>query len=326
MLRVILILSIVVSAMYAAPTVRAQEDDGTLAKQDLLGEGLSAASILSVQLTNPHLTATILTDGSFTLKTADGRDLIFPNPMTSYLSLKVDDEVYTTWGGTLTVATALAQPTATTASITYRSPEGVAIVQLYELREKVLRVEQSIRNEDNQVHTIAVRYLVDTQVGDNDGSPLYTTPIGVRTNETTLVNPASRLVLAYDRLPSPSLLATLTLLRQPSRMVFAHWPRVTGFPDVRPGMAPLNPYDYSASQDVQFYTPGYISSPQSDSCLLLYYEMGKLVEGAQEGTVFAYGMEEAPVEETNLRRRARKRIAALRSGCAARCRIQCNGN
>jgi hypothetical protein len=299
-LRIIVVLSSILLSAFPPAVVWGQEDSERPDKQSALSMGLSTASALAVALTNADLTATIQANGNFTLQTADGRDLVFPNPSTSYLSLKVDDRVYTTWNDTLTVAVGLSQSSKTSASITYRSPQGVTIVQTYDLRDKVLRVEQLIRNEDIQEHNVATRYLVDTQVGDNDGSPLYTSLTGVRTNETTLLNPTSRLVLAYDRLPTPSLLATVTLVRQPTRMVFAHWPRVTGFPDILPGMMPRYPFDYTTSPDVQFYTPGYIRSPQSDSCLLLYYEVGKLVSGAQESVSFAYGIEEASSEETNL--------------------------
>jgi hypothetical protein len=66
------------------------------------------------------------------------------------------------------------------------------------------------------------------------------------------------------------------------RLVFAWWPSAIG-----------STYDYTSNPNQRFYTPGYTTSPESDSCVLLYWNMGLISPSSSVSAMTYYGTEDA---------------------------------
>ena len=232
----------------------------------------------AVTLSNAHLKATITDTGEFTLQTASGRYLLFPVAGTGDLSIRVDNEIHSIRYGGLTIHTALQQIDTTRALIRYRTPEGIVATLRYELAGEALGLSLQAENTSSTARTVAVRFLLDTQVDVNDGSPLYAAPVNVRTYETNFPSVNFTLWRGYDFWPNHTLVGEGSLPTLPNRMVFAWWPGAMN-----------SEWDYTANPGQAFYTPGYISSPNSDSCVLLYYDLGQLSPGESQSLDTYYG-------------------------------------
>jgi len=247
---------------------------GTVTHQSLQ----AAQSTADAQLSNSDLTLSLLDTGQFSLQASDGRYLLYPDARTTYLSVKVDATVYNNKDGSLPVLTPLSSDDSSSAYITYETPEQVVVTETYTLVGSAVEFTTQTQNLDIVPHNVSVRYLLDTQVDTNDGSPLFAPPVGVRTSETDLPGPAFTTWQGYDQWPNPTLTAAGTLSTLPSRMVFAYWPNAYYYP-----------FDYSPDPQQPFYTPDYTRSPQSDSCVLLYFDQGSLDPGGQNQIVTYYG-------------------------------------
>ncbi len=241
-------------------------------------------------LSNEYLTISIIDTGQFTIWTADGRYLLYPNARTGYLSLKVDNQVYNNYDGSLSVITPLTVTDDDSAYIQYRTPENIIVTQRFTLSGQAVRFKVEVSNQDTTQHDISVRYLFDTQVDINDGSPLYAPTVGVRTHETDMPIPTFNSWRAYDIWPNPSLTSIGTFSTQPVRVVFAWWPNAFRYV-----------WDYIPDPNQRFYTPGYTTSPESDSCVLVYFSMGTLSPGTQDSITTYYGIGE-PMADTDRER------------------------
>lgn len=103
-------------------------------------------------------------------------------------------------------------------------------------------------------------------------------PLGVKTYETDMPMPAFNKWLGYDFWPNPTLTSVGTFSTQPVRVVFAWWPNAFSYD-----------WSYTPDPNRRFYTPGYTTSPESDSCVLVYFQMGTLAPGAQDSITTYYG-------------------------------------
>lgn len=241
-------------------------------------------------LSNEYLTISIIDTGQFTMWTADGRYLLYPNERTGYLSVKVDSQVYNNDDGSLSVVTPLTVVNTNSAYIRYRTPENILITQWFTLSGQAVQFKVEASNQDATQHDISIRYLFDTQVDINDGSPLYAPTVGVRTYETDMPIPTFNSWRAYDIWPDPLLTSVGTFSTQPVRVVFARWPNAVD-----------HVWDYIPDPNQRFYTPGYTTFPESDSCVLVYFSMGTLSPGTQASITTYYGTGE-PTADTDRER------------------------
>jgi len=241
-------------------------------------------------LSNEYLTISIIDTGQFTMWTADGRYLLYPNEGTGYLSVKVDSQVYNNDDGSLSVTTPFTVVDDNSAYIQYQTPESILVTQWFTLSDQAVQFKVEASNQDGTQHDVSVRYLFDTQVDINDGSPLYASTVGVRTYETDMPTLAFNSWRGYDIWPDPSLTSVGTFSTQPDRVVFAWWPNAVGYV-----------WDYTPDPNQRFYTPGYTTSPESDSCVLAYFSMGTLASGTQDSITTYYGTEE-PTADTDRER------------------------
>lgn len=234
--------------------------------------------IETTRLSNEHLVLLLTSSGQFTMQTADGRWLLYPTATTGYLSIRVDSRVYTNRARTLTVDTPLTLVSNTSAFIRYRTPERIFVTQRFSLVGQAVQFDLEFENADGATHTVGARYLFDTQVHTNDGSPLYAPPSGTVIHETDFPNPGFVTWRGYDRWPEPTLTSEGTLATRPSRIVFAWWPNAVTYE-----------WDYTINPSQPFYTPGYTTSPISDSCVLIYFGEASLEPSGQRKVTTYYG-------------------------------------
>ncbi|RKY22737.1 MAG: hypothetical protein DRP62_07250, partial [Planctomycetota bacterium] len=247
-----------------------------------LDQSVGAAS---TDISNGDITLILYGNGQFTMKnTSDGKCLLYPAD-TSYISINVDGVIYSQAGGgdgnniDSYITTSLTQISPTLAYIVYTLPESVEITQKFELSGKAVKFTTETVNLDGTSHAVEVRYLFDTQLDLNDGSPLYAPGIGTKTYETDIPNPQFSMWKGYDIYPNPNFESKGALSTQPDRMVFAWWPNATYYA-----------WDYTPDPNQRFYTPGYLTYPESDSCVLLYWDIGTLHAGGTGSAVTYYGV------------------------------------
>ncbi len=232
-------------------------------------------------LSNQYLTLSVIRSGQFTMWTADRKYLLYPSAETGYLSVKIGTQVYNNRNGSLAVFTPFTVEDANNAYIRYRTPENVLITQRFSLSGRAVRLQVEALNQGGTPRSISLRYLLDTQVNVNDGSPLYAPTIGTRVQETDMPAPSFSFWRGYDSWPNPGLNSVGTFFTRPDRVVFAWWPKAVGYH-----------WDYTPDPNQIFYTPGYTYSPYSDSCVLLYFSMGTVNPGTQKTVATYYGMGE----------------------------------
>jgi hypothetical protein len=245
---------------------------------ELKGDGMQPLEVSATAVQNSALRLTWVSTGQFTLQTADGRYLIYPNPRTSFLSVSVDGNVSTNLDGTLTVATTPRAVTSDTVETIYRTPQGVRVIQRLTLRQAALEISLAAEHTSAQARTIAFRLLLDTQVDINDGSPLYTPLTNVRTTETTVPPASFGEWRSYDRWPEPRLTGVGTLPYAPDPMMLVWWPS-----------AVQTRWNYTPVVGRHFFTPGFTQSPQSDSAALLFFKLGAVPPGEAREVRTFYG-------------------------------------
>ena len=245
-------------------------------------EPLKCPSGEDSQISNSYLTLSVFdATGSINLRTADGRLLLYPAD-TSNIALRVDGatEKSTVYGGGLN-SYIIQSPTITAPDtiVVKWKMSSVSLIITYKLVDNNLQITATLTNEGSASHQAGLRFLLDTQLGPNDGAPLYAPNIGVKTYETDMLNPTFNYWMAYDFYPNPSLQAYCTLITLPDRVAFTWWPN--SFNSL---------WDYTVNPNQQFYTPGYTYSPYSDSAVLIYYNSVPLAPGASRTVIFAYGL------------------------------------
>jgi hypothetical protein len=278
-IRAFVLAAIVLQSLVLSPQVGKQPPP---AKPKSLRLSTQPQSVQDLQLSNAYLALSLVNTGQFTLQTPDGQYLLYPGGYTSYLSVKVDSQVYTNYpeaGTQLSTITPLTQVDADTAFIDYVTPEGIVIHQQYNLSGQAVTFQVTVTNTDTGPHAVSVRYLLDTEVGYNDGAPLFSTSTGEVISETDIPSPNFDRWESYDQFPNPTLTAVGTFETRPNRAVFAWWPNANQYT-----------WDYTPNSDQAFFTPGYISSPESDSCVLLYFDLGSLTSGVAAALATSYGV------------------------------------
>jgi hypothetical protein len=261
---------------------------------DLTPEPTGALSVA-----NDHLVLYVDEDGLFTLQTEAGgenADLLYGTgtPSTSYLSVAVDDTVYTTTGfvGTPMSPYVTGPSTATDDTIVteWTLPEGVVVTQTIELDDELAVFTVDVVNADGTPHEVNVRYLFDYQVRYQDGSPVWLNG-AVITNEATFDAPTPTSWKTYDAVPEPSLVGQATDVAPetaPDRVQFAYW--LDAF---------YTSYDYTTHPAIEFFD---VESSVGDSAGLLYWEFGPLGvdQSAKAQTAYGVGTVEDASETLNL--------------------------
>lgn len=248
---------------------------------------------LEREFTKGNLTLQYTDEGGFTLRrSSDGKWLLFPSD-TSYISVNVDGNVYvqphaSDVGTALTLVSKMS--TSDGPVFTYDVPDiPVRVKVAFVVQTDVMFVRTEITNRDSRNHTVAVRYLLDTQLDENDGAPLFapgvvdpSTGQTVVTHEVTVTNPSFMIWKAFDRPDNPTFTTIGTLTQRPTQFAFAHWPE-----------AVQAPWNYTTDPTKRFFTPGELKSPKSDSCVLIWFDSRTLRSGETVLYETAYGLHQA---------------------------------
>jgi len=238
-----------------------------------------SASSESFTLTNQYLRLPMGDDGRFGLRDADDEYLLYPNNSTSYLSIRVDGETYVNrYGGMSEYLTQGPNQESSTESKTVWDLPELTIERNISLDGEAARITLTVRNDDSTAHVADVRYLLDYQVKNQDGAPIFYNG-EVYTSERSFESPSVSSYFTYDRIPDPTLTGERTIDEQTSRIDLVHWPSAYGAD-----------YEYTTDPNQQFYTEGETSSPESDSASLTYWELGELSDGEERTITTYYGV------------------------------------
>ena len=235
-----------------------------------------------LQIENEYLKLTLFGDSAITLSDQDDRQLLFPGS-TTYLTFLADNSVYSPVKNNLIRLGSPTQIDANSAVERFSSAEGLIFSATYTLVGPAIRVEIKTDNPTDQEHTVSARVLLDTQVDENDGSPLWING-SVYTSEKE-ISGSMDIFKGYDKIPAPDFTSTGVFVTRPDRVAFVHWPS-----------ASESVWDYSINPEQPFYTSGYTTTPESDSAVLVYYDFGILSSGESGEAVYYYGLT-APEEQ-----------------------------
>lgn len=261
-----------------------------------------------ISISNDYLIAYVETSesgggvGTFTLKTKDGYDLLYTsrdhNAWSSYLTIQVDNKNYITgiiaeYGNPISMSQYVEQyPTIIDNSVItkWRLPENIVVIQKLSLVGEACKFNLTIINEGDQERDVKVRYLFDYQVRDQDGAPIFLWRNGEREILKYETKYSGNEInfdywLTRDYLDSTYTLQGKHIVRgfratPPDEIIFANWAWAAGYA-----------FSYDAfDPDRNFYTPGEIYSPDSDSCALLYWNLGTISPGESKEVITYYGV------------------------------------
>jgi hypothetical protein len=208
--------------------------------------------------------------GQFSLDNSDGKPLLYPS-FTGFLSVRIDGgDVFTNDdGGFGNNSGGLVVASQQGSSFVYAPVDGVQITENLIVQGDALKIEVVAQNVDTVNHSVQIRQLFDTQVDDNDGAPLYENG-NTFIHEADFSPPLFTQWRSWRRPDDQSVVGVGTIdPTTTTRVVFGYWPTAIG-----------TTWDYTANPAQAFYTPGKTTSPDSDSCVLVYQNAGTLVPSA----------------------------------------------
>jgi archaellum component FlaG (FlaF/FlaG flagellin family) len=262
--------------------VMASEGEIALKTDSNLEVGVRSAEVSanSVTISNEYLTMMVYPNGNFKGENAAGEYIFYPGA-TSALSIKVGSKEYDVYSlSNYRTKDTFISPANDKETITeWDLPEGIHIEQHIWLEGDHAVFAVNMKNNRDYAQTVSIRYLWDTQLSNNDGSPLkakgtlYTKEICFKPVDFDHWS-------AYSR-PDESTAEVVTYgwwANRPDMLIFAHWPHAIS-----------TTYSYDWDPNRQFYTPGYVSSPNSDSCVLMYWEDIALPANGEKSVTSFYG-------------------------------------
>ena len=158
-------------------------------------------------------------------------------------------------------------------------------------REDNLEIKYEIKNEDTNPHTIGIRPMLDTMLGDNDGAPFRVLGKGEVRTETEWVSPFDTIpqyCQVFDNFDNPTVISMLSVtgigFPEPDRLILGYWPTMTS-----------SSWDYiiDPTRDfLDYFEDGTIegSSPDSDSAVLIYWNPTTLAPGESKTYGISYGL------------------------------------
>ena len=193
---------------------------------------------------NQYLEAYVGNDGRFTmgttggnpdLTTDDNKLLLYghPNPWSSFTTISVDgmNYIFTTNGPPIINA-------AGTEAISTMTILGVNVYQTITLinnpstnRNDVFRISYQIVNNTGATRIFGARIMLDTMLGNNDGSPFKVPGIGDVTTEIELAGAdIPQYWQSFDSLVDPNVISVGTFYRneneRPDKVQFCAWPGI----------------------------------------------------------------------------------------------------
>lgn len=179
----------------------------------------------------------IATNGQFTIGIPNGPILLFghPHPWSSATTIRVDGVDYWNYDES-DLAPIIDGPRNENdlSNVTVWNINGVKVTQRLTIVKGIsgqfdtVRIEYTLENATQTVHTVGVRLMLDTMLGNNDGAPFRVPGTGVVLSEREwLAGNIPPFWEAFDNLDAPSVKSRGTLLggdaTLPDRLVAANW-------------------------------------------------------------------------------------------------------
>jgi hypothetical protein len=221
-----------------------------------------------VIISNDDLVLKLFADSTYTLAASDGRDLLYPEN-TSYVTVRADGVEYVLLDPVTEGVSPPQQVSDDEIQQQFATPEGLTFTLSYRLAGPAVRFAVRVDNNGDRAQAAEVRYLLDTQIAGNDGSPLWSNG-QVHTQELALAPPYGPFK-GYDRFPDPDFSSYGLFQTAPERVMFVHWPTAYEVP-----------WDYAADPNRDF---------SSDSAVLAFFNLGSVDPGGSAEAVFFYGLD-----------------------------------
>jgi len=199
----------------------------------------------------------------------------YPYAWSSYMTVQLDGSDYYQ---DYTMDTYVTQtPVVDGNSITtqWTLPTSVGVSLRETLQQDTTKYLATITNNDSASHEVKIRFLLDTMLAYNDGSPFIVPGVGNVTTEKEYNNPVFDYWQATDDLVSPTLTSNCTFdtSNKPYRVQFVYWGDIYSVP-----------FDYTATLE---------QSITSDTAVGMYWNLGTLSAGETQEVVFYYGTADA---------------------------------
>ncbi|RLG56303.1 MAG: hypothetical protein DRN95_07025, partial [Candidatus Hydrothermarchaeota archaeon] len=277
LISILLVASFLVALM---PTVVAQS------KLDVFENSTHHSATSSVTIQNEYLKIEVGNNGQYRGWTSAGDAIFYPYgtyPWSSFITIKVNGSIYDNSPWSSNLDNYLTQETIKKSSVEtetkwYIPEENLEVTQNIILVGEQVKFILKLKNKGTVTKTVSVRYEWDTQIADNDGAPLREEGGDLHEFEIAFEPVTFSYWSAYARPQPGSLVIYATWDTTPDKIIFAHWPEAYD-----------TLWDYSWSSSRRFYTLGYTTSPESDSCVLMYWKDISLSPGEEESIVTYYG-------------------------------------
>ncbi|UCH35370.1 MAG: hypothetical protein JSV65_03190 [Armatimonadota bacterium] len=142
------------------------------------------------------------------------------------------------------------------------------------------RIAYTVSNTDSAPHSVGVRIMLDTMLGDNDGAPLRIGDRAVTTATSLAAGALPDFWQAFDSLSAPTVTAQGTLraagVEPPERMIAVDW-----------GTAADHPWEFPLPEGRDFTRAG---EAELDSSALIYWDPRPLPPGASRTYDTFYGL------------------------------------
>jgi hypothetical protein len=243
-------------------------------------EGKSQAKIVGT-LADSFLVVDVYADGCFRARDTQGRWITFPGD-THVLSLRVGQEEYVLYPS-LDLRATMSAPVTTEeniARITWMLG-GVKLEQRLTLVTGIIFISYGATNLEGREKNVGLRLLLDLQLEWNDGAIVFVEGYGWVTKETSFSLPGN---LTFDKWWAQGSLdsdfkALCRLATTPSKVIFAYW------------MTAKNTvFDYTADPTRPPFQPHPGTFPESDTCVLIYFDFGLLLPHRTATSQITYGL------------------------------------
>ncbi len=247
----------------------------------------STLSSTDVNVGNSYIDIVVGPDGTYTMGTAEGTLLLsgYPNPWSSYLSVKIDDVVYV-----LTEKSTHFPDFSTSLPSSGPTVSGDSIVTIWNIND--IEVNQTIkiiastttgnpdaglfqvscRNTGTVDHEVGARFMFDTMLGNNDAAPFKVPGTGDVTTETEyFIANMPDYWQAFDNPVNPTIISQGTLnssMDTPGRFILGRW-----------ADAYASPWDYVVNDEFN-----------GDSATVAYWYPETLSAGSSVTHKTAYGL------------------------------------
>ena len=232
-------------------------------------------------LIDNYLIVDLYGDGGFRVRDIDGRWITFPGD-TSVLSVRIGKSDYVLYPDPSkgVELDSFSIPSDNETEVSWLV-DGVRVGQRLNLISGTIYILFEVTNFRKESADISLRFLLDVQLGENDGAPIYVENHGFFTNEVAFTFPRNVTLEKWwvcSNLETPS--RVICRLTTPcSKLIFAYW-----------GTAKNSVFDYSPISARAFYQPGSPKYPESDSCALIYYSYGTMKQSTTRTVTLTYGI------------------------------------